>query len=111
MASVNLSAPVALYLHIRVRQGFETKLVEFLRGAKAFYEGPGGIRVRLLQDAVDPLSFIEIIEYEHNKAFENDDLRVKSDSAMKCYLYDWQSLLDGKADTKKYFDLSGQLEQ
>lgn len=109
MTPVPRSAPVSLHLHIRVPPGREAKLIEFLRGARPFYEEPGGIRVRLLQDADDPLQLIEIVEYADRAAFERDDRRVNSDPTMQRYLAEWRQLLDGPVEVRKYLDLSGQL--
>lgn len=109
MASAPLPTPVVLHLYIRVLPGREAKLIEFLRGARPFYEEPGGIRVRLLQDADDPLRFIEIVEYADRAAFERDDRRVNSDPTMQRYLAEWRQLLDGPVEVRKYLDLGGQL--
>lgn len=100
---------VVLHLHICVREGNEEKLTEFLRRARPYYEAPGGIRVRLIEDADNPRRFIEIIEYESEEVFERDHLRLDTDSAMRSYLDEWHSLLDGEVRVQKYLDLSAKI--
>lgn len=101
-----LAQAVVLHLHIRVREGNEAKLTEFLHRARPYYEAPGGIRVRLIEDADDPRCFIEIIEYESEAVFEQDHLRLDADSTMESYLDEWHSLLEGEVRVKKYLDRS-----
>jgi len=109
METVDPTVPVALHLYIRVREGCEAKLMAFLRHARHFYEAPGGIRVRLLRDATDPRRFVEIIEYEDEAAFQQDDHRANTDPTMRRHLDEWRSLLDGEIHVKKYQELTAEL--
>ena len=47
-------AAVFIHLRIRVAEDRQAEFRSFLGEATPFYESPGGIRVRLLSDEVDP---------------------------------------------------------
>lgn len=85
--------PVELHLRCRVAPGKRAEFFAFLREAIPFYESPGGISVRLLQDAGDDERFIELVRYDDEGAYERDQGRVTNDPAMKSYLERWRSLL------------------
>ena len=67
-----------------------------------FYEGPGGIRVRLLTDDSDSERFIELVEYIDESAYRQDDERVRSDPAMAQFLERWRALLEGPPTVEIY---------
>lgn len=89
------SCAIALHLRIRVKATSRAELLTFLREAKPFYEQPGGIRMRLLQERNDRNLFLEVFEYESVAAYEADERRVRDDPQMKTYLERWRSFLDG----------------
>jgi quinol monooxygenase YgiN len=101
-------APGAIELHLRihVRPGKRDDFLAFLRDAIPFYESPGGIRIRLLQGNQDPDSFIEVVEYGDQGAYERDQLRVESDPAMNERLTRWRSLLAGPVAVEIYHVLA-----
>ncbi len=86
-------AEVELHLRLRVRPGGRGAFIAFLRGAVPFYESPGGITVRLLEDRGDPERFIEVVEYATERAYLDDQRRVEEDAEMKAYLAAWRELL------------------
>lgn len=86
---------IELHLRIRVPVGGEQPLREFLNDAIPFYEAPGGIHMRLVRDASDPLAFIEIVEYATREDYAADQHRVANDPEMAGYLERWRKLLDG----------------
>jgi hypothetical protein len=95
-----------IQLRGRVAEGRWDDLVSFLRKAIPFYEGPGGIRVRLLRDAADPSAFIEIIEYETQESYAADQRRVDSDPAMIARLEEWRGLLAGPIEVQTLRDVT-----
>jgi hypothetical protein len=95
-----------IQLRGRVAEGRWDDLVSFLRKAIPFYQGPGGIRVRLLRDAGDPSAFIEIIEYETQAAYAADQRRVDSDPAMIARLVEWRGLLAGPIEAQTLRDVT-----
>lgn len=84
---------IELHLRGRAAPGRRSDLVEFLREAIPFYEGPGGIRVRLLWDLADPDRFVEVVEYADRDAHDRDQARVDHDADMQGYLRRWRALL------------------
>ena len=97
---------VELHLRICASNGKRDELLAFLRSAKPYYESPGGIRMRLLQDHADPDRFIEIFEYATLADFEADEHRVNNDEKMKALLATWRSLLDGPPVVEVFTDIS-----
>jgi hypothetical protein len=90
----------------RVADGRWDDLVSFLTEAILFYEGPGGIRVRLLRDVTDPNAFIEVIEYDSAGSYTADQRRVESDRAMIAQLEAWRSLLAGPVEVRTFRDVT-----
>lgn len=84
---------VELHLRCRVIPARQTEFLSLLREAVPFYESPGGIRVRLQQDAHDADRFIEVVEYRDEAVYQQDQARVENDSVMKSYLDRWRLLL------------------
>lgn len=96
---------VTLHLTIRAAPGKREDLLAFLRGAKAYYESPGGIRMRLLQMRDDPDAFIEVFEYDTEQAYEADEHRVNHDEQMKALLTQWRALLDRPPKVEVFRDV------
>jgi hypothetical protein len=84
---------IELHLRGRVAPGRRSDLVAFLREAIPFYEGPGGIGVRVLWDMADPDRFVEVMEYADHDTYERDQARVDHDAAMREHLRRWRALL------------------
>lgn len=98
----------AVIIHLRglVAQGRWDEFVSFMSTAIPFYEGPGGIRVRLLRNADDPDEFIEVIEYETEQVYAADQRRVESDTAMIAKLEEWRQLLAGPVQVDTFRDVT-----
>ena len=91
---------ITLYLHGAVMPGRRGDLEAFLAEARAVYEQPGGIRVRLQWDVADPNRFVEIMEYADRETYERDQDRVESDPVMRGLIERWHALLaEGPAVT------------
>lgn len=88
-----LATKIELHLRCRVRAGGRDAFFAFLKEATPFYEAPGGIRVRLLEDHADDHRFIELVEYADEATFQRDQERVANDATMKAYLSRWRELL------------------
>ena len=84
---------IDLHLRCRVVPGQREAFLAFLREAIPFYESPGGITARLLQDMSDDHRFIELVLYDDQAAYERDQQRVAGDPTMKAYLARWRGLL------------------
>ena len=97
---------IDLHLRVRVAPGRREEFLALLREAIPYYESPGGIEVRLLQDKADEHRFIELVLYENEQAYERDQQRVATDPTMKRYLDRWRSLLAAPAQVEVYRLLS-----
>lgn len=93
---------VELHLRFRVASQNRDALLAFLARAIPFYEQPGGIHVRLLQQHEGPCAFVEIIEYQDRDCYERDQERVRDDLVMKKTLDAWRALLDGPVEVEAY---------
>ena len=100
---------MVLHLRIRLKAPHPDSLMSFLRQAVPLYEAPGGIRIRLLRNRNDPQEYIEIVEYNSRKAYEDDQHRVEHDPRMKKLLQEWRSLLAGDVKVETYEDMTGQI--
>ncbi|HVP73167.1 MAG TPA: antibiotic biosynthesis monooxygenase [Phycisphaerales bacterium] len=98
----------AVVLHLRVHVSPEKReeLLTFLRSARDYYEQPGGIRMRLLQDAEDENALIEVFEYDSVEAYQSDEQRVASDPMMKAVLNKWRTFIEGKPTVEVCLDLT-----
>ncbi len=84
---------IELHLKCRVSPARRDEFLAFLREAVLFYESPGGITIRLLQDVQDEHRFIEVVEYRDQAVYEQDQSRVANDATMKTYLERWRQFL------------------
>jgi len=84
---------IDLHLRLRVAPGRRDEFLAFLREAIPYYESPGGIEIRLLQDNSDGHRFIELVLYRDEQVYERDQQRVATDPTMKHLLERWRSLL------------------
>ena len=100
---------MVLHLRIRLKAPHPDSLIAFLKWAVPFYEAPGGIRIRLLRNTRDPQEYIEIVEYDSRKTYEEDQHRVEHDPQMKKLLLEWRSLLTGDIKTEVYEDVTEQI--
>ena len=90
-----MASPTRIDLHLRVRVLIDRRedFLTFLREAIPYYESPGGIEIRLLEDKTDDHRFIEVVLYENERVYQRDQERVANDPMMKQYLQRWRALL------------------
>ena len=93
MTPVNQPTRIDLHLRLRIAPGRREEYLSFLREGIPFYESPGGIEVRLLEDKADDHKFIELILYENEQVYTKDQDRVANDPEMKQFLERWRALL------------------
>lgn len=93
---------IELHLRIRVKPDCLEAFLDFLREAIPFYEQPGGIRVRLLEDYSDPTRFIELIEYADEETYQQDQRRVEEEPEQRRYIERWRALLEGPPEVEVY---------
>jgi quinol monooxygenase YgiN len=95
---------IDLHLRLTVKLGRRDDFLAFLREATPYYESPGGIEIRLLQDFGDPHRFIEIVRYRDEATYLTDQHRVDADPRMREYIERWRSLLAQPPDVEVYRD-------
>lgn len=93
---------IELHLRVQVKPDCLEAFRKFLLEAIPFYEQPGGIKVRLLEDSSDPTCFIELVEYTNEEIYHQDQLRVESDPTMQHYLERWRALLERPPEVEVY---------
>ncbi|MCC6322874.1 MAG: antibiotic biosynthesis monooxygenase [Phycisphaerales bacterium] len=96
------STRIDLHLRVRVQPGRRDEFLAFLREAIPFYESPGGIEVRLLEDLHDDHRFIELVLYENREVYERDQRRVEGDPEMGRWLARWRELLAAPPTVEVY---------
>lgn len=84
---------IDLHLRVRVTPGRRADFLAFLREAVPYYERPGGITVRLLEDLNDDHRFIELVLYDNEDVYRRDQERVEHDPEMQPWLARWRALL------------------
>lgn len=84
------SGRIVLDLHVKVRPGRLAAFTSFLQRALPYYEEPGDICIRLLQDRSEPANWIERVEYADASAYDRDQRRVAEDQRMKSLLAEWR---------------------
>jgi len=99
-----------LFLKIKVDEGREEDLIEFLCEAIAYYEESGRQKLRLLQNYDDRELFFEIIEYEDKKAFDCDSKRVGNDKKMKKLLERWREILQQPPEIMHFIDITHKIK-
>jgi quinol monooxygenase YgiN len=96
---------IDLHLRVRVKPGRRAEFLAFLREAVPFYEAPGGIEVRLLEDLADDHRFIERVLYRDRETYDRDQRRVEADPEMAALLRRWRDLL-AEAPTVEVYRLT-----
>jgi hypothetical protein len=90
---VSSDQPIELHLRVLVKNGRRADFFAFLREAIPCYTAPGGIRIRLLADRLDPQRFIEVVEYLDEATYQQDQARVAHDPTMQTLLARWREHL------------------
>jgi hypothetical protein len=93
---------VTLLLRFAVATHRQTELLAFLARAKPYYEAPGGITVRLLQDVGDPRQLIEVVTYRDEETWRRDQQRVEADPRMHELLAEWRAFHLANATVETY---------
>lgn len=93
---------VELHLRLRVQRGRREEFLAFLREATPYYEAPGGIEIRLLEDLADDHRFIELVLYEDEAGYQRDQERVERDPEMRRLLERWRGMLEGPPTVEVY---------
>ncbi|MCB1496071.1 MAG: hypothetical protein KDJ86_09820 [Bauldia sp.] len=99
-----------LHLGLNCRDATGRDLKRFLREATPFYESLPGVGIRLLQSLDRPGRFIEIVEYDSERALQLDDARLSQDPQMRAFIAQWRDLLIEPPEVERYLDLTAEIK-
>jgi len=88
-----MSGIVQIHLHLRVAPERQQEFVAFCRRAFPIYEGDNDLRMELLRVEGSDDAFLEIVHYESEEKYVEDQARIDSDPTNQALLAEWQSLL------------------
>jgi hypothetical protein len=88
-----MTPAIELHLRIQIKDKGRDRFLAFLKEAIPFYESPGGIRVRLLEDPAQSGGAVEVLEYATQADYDRDQERAANDPEMKTFLKRWRALL------------------
>lgn len=88
-----MSGIVQIHLHIRVAPERQQEFLAFCRRAFPIYEGDNDLRMELLRIEGSEDAFLEIVHYESEEKYVEDQARIDSDPTNQALLAEWRSLL------------------
>ena len=95
-------AEVVLHLEIEVPPENRARFFDFCRRAFPVYEGVGGNRMVLYEDAARPGRFNEVGYYRTMTDYKRGEEAIKNDPAQIRLIEEWRSLLSGPAKVSIY---------
>jgi len=96
-----------LYLKIRTPSAdAATLLVAMMNNAAPLYKAFGDAKIRLLRNADDPSQFLQVIEYQADRALELNRQKLASEPMVQAYLHTWRSLFPGAVEIDVYEDVT-----
>jgi hypothetical protein len=84
---------VRIHLHIRVAPNRHEEFLAFCRRAFPVYEGDNDLRMELLRVDGSEDAFLEIVHYDIEEKYLEDQVRIDTDPANQSLLAEWRSLL------------------
>lgn len=88
-----MSGTVQIHLHIRVEPSRHAEFFAFCRRAFPIYEGDKDLRMELLRVEGSDDAFLEIVHYETEEKYAEDQRRIESDPSNQALLAEWRSIL------------------
>jgi len=96
-------------LHIKIRTpsaDATTLLTMMMKNALPLYKTFADAQVRLLRNADDQTQFLQVIEYETDRAFELNRQKLASEPMIHNYLQAWRTLFPGAIEVDVYEDVT-----
>ncbi len=93
-----------VHLHVKIKPQDRAAFFEFLHEAIPFYERDGETRMSLIEDTNEPNSFVEIVEYQTEAAYQRGEEAVRNDPETLEYLARWRALLIGPPVVTEFID-------
>lgn len=88
-----MSGIIQIHLHIRVAPNRHEEFLAFCRRAFPVYEGDNDLRMELLRVDGSDDAFLEIVHYDSEEKYIEDQARIDSDPTNQALLAEWRSLL------------------
>jgi hypothetical protein len=83
-----------------------TLLVTMIKNAFPLYKAFGDAKVRVLRNVDDQTQFLQVIEYQTDRAFELNRQKLASDPVVQAYLQTCRSLFPGALEVDVYEDVT-----
>lgn len=83
-----------------------TLLVTMMKNAFPLYKAFGDAQVRLMRNVDDQTQFLQVIEYQTDRAFELNRQKLASDPVVQTYLQTCRSLFPGALEIDVYEDVT-----
>lgn len=88
-----MSGIVQIHLHLRVVPERQQEFLAVCRRAFPIFEGDNDLRMELLRVEGSEDAFLEIVHYESEEKYVEDQARIDSDPTNQALLAEWRSLL------------------
>jgi len=105
----NDAAKANRILHIKIRTPSPDAmkaLVSMVKSAVPLYQAFGALRIRLLRNADDAAQFIQVIEYQSDRAVELTRQKLASDPITHNFVQAWRALFPGAVEVDVYEDVT-----
>lgn len=107
MADEAAKASRILYIKMRTPSADATTLlVSMMKNAMPLYKAFGDAKVRLLRNVDDQSQFLQVIEYQADRALELNRQKLASEPMVQNYLHTWRSLFPGAVEVDVYEDVT-----
>ena len=107
MANEAVKENRVLYLKMRAPSAdAATLLVSMMKNAMPLYKAFGEAKVRLLRNVDDRAQFLQVIEYQTDRAFEHNRQKLASEPMVQQYLQTWRTLFPGAVEIDVYEDVT-----
>jgi hypothetical protein len=83
-----------------------TLIVSMMKNAVPLYKAFGDAKVRLLRNVDDRSQFLQVIEYQADRAFEHNRQKLASEPLVQNYLQTWRTLFPGAVEIDVYEDVT-----
>lgn len=96
-----------LYLKMRTPSAdAASMLVSMMKNTLPLFKAFGEAKVSLLRNVDDPSQFIQVIEYQTDRALELNRQKLASEPMVQNYLQAWRTLFPGAVEIDVYEDVT-----
>jgi hypothetical protein len=81
-------------------------LASMMKNSALIYAAFGSVRIRLLKNVDDPAQFVQIIEYQADRTFEQNRQKLSSDPMTRNIVQGWRMLFPGAIEIDVYEDVT-----